>query len=86
MNRLIISTVLLAFSTATLADLNISRSESGSWTEVSYQKNNEMSPLPHSRRVEARAKNMKVNQLYIPQSLKDARKQQNNHSLSVYDI
>ena len=80
MNRFILSAALLAFSTASLADLTINRSDVTSWTQVSYQEKHSVSAEQTSHKVETAAKPMKVKQLAIPVTLKDARKGQSNFS------
>ena len=84
MNRFILSSVLLAFSTATLADLNTTRSELGSWNKVSYQQDNAVNAEQADHKVETAAKPLKVKQLTIPKTLEDARKRQSKfYSYSI---
>ena len=80
MNRFILSTVLLAFSATTLADLSIARSGNNAWVITSDQSNYEMSALTYGRKpaLGNTVKSSSAKQLYIPATLKDARKIQNN--------
>ncbi|KHT62146.1 hypothetical protein RJ45_19090 [Photobacterium gaetbulicola] len=90
MNRFILSSVLLVFSTAALADLKITLSEVGSWTQVgsrnkvSLQKDNSVNAEQAGHKVESAAKPLKVKHLTIPKTLEDARKRQSNfYSYSI---
>ncbi|MGF1735239.1 hypothetical protein [Photobacterium satsumensis] len=88
MNRFILATVLLAFSTVTLADLNSTRSEFGSWVVTSEQSSNAVNSLPHGRKptFDNTEEASSVKQLTVPQTLKDVRKRQSNIYLASYEI
>lgn len=88
MNRFILSTVLLSFSTTALADLKTSRTEFCSWTLASEPTNHAVDPMPHDYKsaFDSPAKATSVKQLYIPQSLEDARKQLDDIDLHTYKI